>query len=92
MRMALSVAQKEAASVVPTISVGFAEWYVIRIEMTVVGMSVMPAVLMARNVIIDRLASSLPPFNFFNCSIALIPAGVAAFPKPNKLAVILEIM
>ncbi len=74
-----------AINVTPTISVGFADSYVIRIEMTVVGISVMAEVFSAKNVTIERLAESFPPFNSFNCSIALIPSGVAAFPNPKKV-------
>ena len=42
-------------------------------------------VLIAKKVIIDRDAESFPPFSNFNCSIALIPNGVAALPKPNMI-------
>src|SRR5690606_21753210 len=88
--MALVSANPVATSVVLTISVGLLELNWIRIAMTVVGINVNPAVLIARKVIIDREASSLFPFNLFICSIALIPNGVAAFPRPNKLAVKLD--
>lgn len=72
-------------NVTPTISVGFADSYVIRIEMTVVGIKVIADVFNAKNVTIERLAESFPPFNSFNCSIALMPRGVAALPNPKNL-------
>ncbi len=72
-------------NVTPTISVGFADSYVIRIEMTVVGIKVIADVFNAKNVTIERLAESFPPFNSFNCSIALMPRGVVALPKPKKV-------
>lgn len=58
------VATTVAKSVVPTISVGLAELYVIRMAITVVGISVKLVVLSAKSVIIERLASSLSPFSF----------------------------
>lgn len=79
-----------AINVGPTISVGEAESYFIRIAMTVVGMIVKLEVLIARNVIIDLLAESLPPFSFFSCSMAFIPSGVAALPRPNIFAIIFD--
>ena len=48
-------------------------------EMTVVGINVMADVFNARNVTIERLAESFPPFNSFSCSIALIPRGVVDY-------------
>lgn len=90
MQIAPSMAQPEAKIVVLTISVGAAEPYDIRMEMTVVGTSVKHAVFKASNVTIERLASSLPPFSRFNSSIALMPIGVAALPRPNTLAVMFD--
>lgn len=52
--------------------------------MTVVGIKVIADVFNARNVTIERLAESFPPFNSFSCSIALIPRGVAALPSPKS--------
>ena len=78
-----------AIIVVPTISVGETELYCIRMAITVVGIIVKPEVFKARNVTIDLEAVSVP-LNCFICSIALIPMGVAALPKPNILAVILD--
>src|SRR5690625_7239046 len=75
--------------VVPTISVGETESYCILIAMTVVGIIVKPDVFRAKNVIIDRDAVS-EPLNAFICSIALIPIGVAALPKPKIFAVKLD--
>lgn len=72
--------------VVPTISVGEADSYCIRIASTVVGMIVSPAVFIAKKVIIDLEAVSEPD-NSFICSIAFIPSGVAALPRPKIFAV-----
>ncbi len=54
--------------------------------MTVVGINVILEVFTAKKVIMERLASDLPPFSFFICSMALMPSGVAAFPSPKKFA------
>src|SRR5699024_9748625 len=88
-KIALIVEIKVAIIVVPTISVGDTELYCIRIAITVVGIMVTLDVFKAKNVIIDREAVSEPP-NCFICSIALIPIGVAALPKPKTLAVMLD--
>src|SRR5699024_9521968 len=79
-----------AIIVVPTISVGASESYCIRIAMTVVGTSVNPDVFIAKKVIMDRVAYSDSLLNSFICCIAFNPIGVAAFPRPNMLAVMLE--
>ena len=79
-----------AMIVVPTISVGLADPYVILIEITIVGIMVILEVFNAKNVAIDLVAFSLFVFNFCNSCIAFIPMGVAAFPKPNMFAVIFE--
>ena len=84
--MAAIVATNEVIIVVPTISVGFAEPYCMRIAITVVGINVKPDVFNAKNVIIEREAIC-DLLNFFNSSIAFNPIGVAALPKPNILAV-----
>ena len=80
-----------AISVVPTISVGEIELYCIRMAMTVVGINVNPDVLIAKKVIIDLEAVS-ELLNFFISCMALIPIGVAALPRPKKLAIKLETM
>src|SRR5690625_3692885 len=80
-----------AMIVVPTISVGEIELYCILIAITVVGTSVKLDVFKARNVITERVAVSVP-LSCFICSIALMPIGVAALPKPNILAVKFEII
>ena len=76
-------------NVTPTISVGFADSYVIRIEMTVVGIKVIADVFNAKNVTIERLAESFPPFNSFNCSIALMPRGSLHYLN-QKFAIIFD--
>src|SRR5690625_7531987 len=75
--------------VVPTIFVVETESYCIRIAITVVGIKVNPDVFKARNVTMDLEAVS-DPLSCFICSIAFIPIGVAALPKPNIFAVIFE--
>lgn len=90
MIIAAAVEQAVAAMVVPTISVGAAESYFMRMAIIVVGIKVKPDVLRASKVIIERLAESLPSFKAFNCSIALIPIGVAAFPNPKMLATMFD--
>jgi hypothetical protein len=47
-------------------------------------------VFIAKKVTIDRLTVSLPPFSLFSSSIAFIPRGVAALPKPNILAIMFD--
>src|SRR5699024_7427306 len=79
-----------AIIVVPTISVGASESYCIRIAMTVVGTSVNPDVFIAKKVIMDRVAYSDSLLNSFICCIAFNLIGVAVFPRPNMLAVMLE--
>ena len=56
-------------NVTPTISVGFADSYVIRIEMTVVGIKVIADVFNARNVTIERLAESFP-----HLTLSIVPS------------------
>ena len=90
--MAPIAEQKDAINVGPTISVGDADSYFILMAITIVGISVILEVFIARKVIMERLATSSPPFNRFNSSIAFIPRGVAAFPSPNIFAIILESM
>lgn len=59
-------------------------------EIMVVGTKVTPHVLITKNVIMLLLAVSFSLFRVCNDSIAFKPKGVAAFPSPNKLAIIFD--
>ena len=57
-------------------------------EITVVGIICKEAVFKTINIIILSLSVSLFSFSFCNSFIAFKPSGVAAFPRPNILAII----
>ena len=59
-------------------------------DIIVVGTNVTPQVLITKKVIILRLAVSFSLFIFCKDSMAFNPNGVAAFPRPNRLAIIFE--
>lgn len=73
-----------------TILVGSVLSCIILSEIIVVGTRVTPHVLITKNVIILLLAVSFSLFNVCIDSIAFKPNGVAAFPRPNKFAIIFE--
>ena len=88
--MAATVEQQVAKSVVPIISVGFADPYSMRMPKIIVGIKVNPDVLIAKRVHMAALAVCLSGFKSCKACIAFRPIGVAAFPNPNKLAETLE--
>ena len=87
---AMIVDRKVVIIVTPTISLALVLPYIILRLMTVVGMIVTEEVLITKNVIMLREATSLLLFNSFNLVIAFIPKGVAALPNPNIFITILE--
>ncbi|MOA36429.1 hypothetical protein D3C78_1579520 [compost metagenome] len=88
--IAAVVAIAVASKVDPTISAALADPKFKRIAIRVVGINVMLAVLSASKVHMAGEAVSLSGFKSWSCCIALMPVGVAAFPNPSKLALILE--
>ena len=59
---------------------------------TPLGSTASPAVLMARKSTMALLAVPFRPFSLSSCSMARMPNGVAALPKPSMLLEILRIM
>ncbi|MNI90111.1 hypothetical protein D3C73_1476010 [compost metagenome] len=74
------------------ISAGLPECRFKRMAINVVGMSVMLAVFKASSVHIAGLARSLFGFNCCSSCMALMPIGVAAFPRPRRFALMLDMM
>lgn len=70
----------------PTILVGSADPWAARMAITVLGMSVTPAVLKAKKVHMASLASSPWGWSERISFIARSPRGVAALPSPNMFA------
>src|SRR5262245_43400600 len=90
--MPATVAQAVAKSVVGNIAAGFCEPAAARTAMTPKGKSEIWLVLIAKD---RHMASEATPrlrFNFCKCIMALIPKGVAAFPRPIILADMFMIM
>lgn len=79
-----------AAIVGPTIAVGSWELAAALKAITVVGISVRLDAVIAVNVHILLLAVSLLGFNFCSSSMALMPSGVQALPRPRRLALMLK--
>ena len=84
--MATVVETSVANRVVGTIPAGSTEPAAALSAMTPVGKIVTLDVLMARNRIIASVALPLSPFRVSRCSMARIPNGVAALPRPSTLA------
>src|SRR3972149_4207339 len=87
-----TVAQNAPKIEVPIMIAGFALPETALIAIAVAGISVSPAVLIARKVTIEFEAVPLFGLIFSISSIAFNPNGVAAFPKPSILAEIFIII
>src|SRR5437868_14558943 len=84
--IATIVATIVAAKVGTTTAVGLCDPAEALNAMTLVGIKVIEAVLIAKNKTCALLAVPLCGFNVLSCSIARIPNGVAALPKPKRFA------
>src|SRR5207302_1370335 len=88
--LATVIATRKAEKVAPRqgrmIPAGSVEWAAARSAITVVGTSCNAAVLMARKSTCALVAVPGVGFNFSSSSMALMPKGVAAFPRPSMLA------
>jgi len=84
--IAVTVAQKVAIKVEPTIPVGFFEPLMARILMAVAGTSWIELVLIARKVHMALVATPCLVFSSFSWTIARKPSGVAALLTPSILA------
>jgi len=91
-RIAANVEHSVANRVVGKIPAGSIEPAEALRAMTPVGNKVILEVLIAKNNTMESVAVPLQGFSRFNSCIALIPKGVAAFPKPSRLADIFSIM
>src|ERR1035437_8099132 len=80
------VAQVAPNAEVPIIAAGFALPNAALTAIALAGIKVNPAVLIARNVHIAFVAVPFSGLSLSSSSIAFKPNGVAAFPKPKKLA------
>ena len=87
---AMIVDRKVVIIVTPTISLALVLPYIILRLMTVVGMIVTEEVLITKNVIMLREATSLLLFSLCSSLIALRPKGVAALPSPSIFITIFE--
>src|SRR5256714_5136448 len=84
--IATVAAQSVASNAVPTIAVGRVDPDAARIAMAVAGINCTELVLIARNVHIAFVATSVRGLSVFRSRIARKPSGVAALPSPSMLA------
>ena len=84
MKVPISVGRKMSAPLKPVSPCSVAMAW--RIAITEVGISVMPAVLSTRNMIIGLLATSLTGLTSCSSRMAFRPSGVAALSSPSMLA------
>ena len=90
--MPVTAEHRVAIRVVPMISVGLADPAALRSAITVAGISWTEDVLITRNIHMASEATVLSRFRRCSSFIALIPKGVAAFPRPSILAIMFIVM